>query len=578
MPPYSANQLMAASIMAKCSGGLSIVGSSSILVDILWCRKQQQRRQHRLIKCPILLHILLGMSLFDICSSSMYVVGSWAIPPNDHNNNNDLDGNDHHQQQHGSSVVFQPKGTAATCAAQGALFQAFEPAMPLYNLSLALYYYLTIVYNWKTHQLQRFAWAFHMGPILFGTSTAIYGVVTDRFHNSNDLWCWFAGDTRQSKLLIFVLSYVPLWSVFGIVLVLFALIYRHVRQQERANARYRFERNVALGLTTTTNTNTTTTNTNTNTTAAAAVSTAGEPTPPQPSEASPPEEGAVAGRSSGDGDGGSRKSHHLSIPSRVIRAVWRRPNNHHDAPAAAAPASSRLSNPVFWQGLWFSLAFVLTYLLPTIVRFQQAHEDTVKFGLVFAMTLFAPLQGFWNSLVYFRRQIAALFWRPLRQRQRQHRRRGCLGWWWWSNEPPGPRHFQATTSTSTTASPIVSAAPTTTWPPQPSKVGSDGSTDKAVTDSNNTFWGTETSTASSSTSTTAAVATREEVVLTSPSYNAVVSLTSIMVDTFNLKDKNSGMTAELSAVMEGGGGGGGQEDSRQASSSLCIEAAKPTET
>ncbi|KAL7580404.1 hypothetical protein ACA910_004427 [Epithemia clementina (nom. ined.)] len=384
----SSDQLKAASLTAKCSGALSILGSSLILWDILWRRRQCRGHsmhphddvhrhchngssRHQLPPRTVLLHILVGMSFFDVGASSMYIVGSWAIDPDKAKAN-----------------VFAPHGTEGTCIAQGALFQTFASALPFYNLSLAIYYFLTVKRNWKNDKLQRNAWAFHAGPIFFGISTAVYGVAADQFH-PNELWCWFSG-TSQSNKLKFMLYYGPLWIIFIVVVTLFVLIYRHVRHQEKANFRYRFELSIRAsslqGL--------------------YAASLEGEHNDDDDEDDHDDESGAMS--ASGPGSSRSFFAAAGSLSSRLAsrRMIFVRQRQLRKQLQEAAD-SARLSRPVFWQGVLFSCAFVLTFLFPTVVRTYQLFEDTAPFPLLYCMTLLLPLQGFMNCLVYFKRSILA---------------------------------------------------------------------------------------------------------------------------------------------------------------------------
>ena len=142
----------------------------SIIVNI-W-RKDGRRR-------TTLLYILLGMSIYDIGASSMYVVGSWAIPRDVHNPN-----------------TFQPSGSMQTCRAQAFLFQTFASAVPMYNLSAAVYSYSAINRSWREE------------------------LAHDQF-NPTKLWCWFSG-TEQSDMLKFIVYYGPLWVVLPLCLSVFS--------------------------------------------------------------------------------------------------------------------------------------------------------------------------------------------------------------------------------------------------------------------------------------------------------------------------------------------------------------------
>ena len=448
----SAHQLRMAEIMAKCSGSLSILGSTSIVLDILFLRRRKQssssssttRRKQQ--TTTTLLQILLGMSLFDIGASSMYIWGSWAIPPHSSNDDNTTDDNNVHD-------VFQPSGTNATCHAQGFLFQTFASAIPMYNLSLAIYSYLAVNWDWKETQFQSYHWCFHILPISFGTITATYGLLHDQF-NPNELWCWFSG-TKHSDMLKFVVYYGPLWIVFFVILTLFGLMYRHVHEREETNKRIQLEQilvairdnnnslhtrptqndnihhhhhptNDSMSTTTTTNTttptginqhrhplcasgetttatsithdcNNTTTSTTTN---SVLLSPTLDPLPSLPDVTT--EAGTATTRTAS-----TTTTSHVRY-SFSVEEIAHAQEQMQQRQQRSATVNVNLSRFVFIQGFQFACVFILTFVFPTLVRSQQLHKDQVRFPLIFCMTLFLPLQGFFNSLVYFKVELRQL--------------------------------------------------------------------------------------------------------------------------------------------------------------------------
>ena len=320
---HSADQLRAAELTAKCTGAMSILGSCSILYDIIF-RKGKAGKQ------MTMLSILLGMSIFDIGASSMYIVGSWAIPSDEGGN------------------VFQPSGTDQTCVAQGFLFQLFASAIPMYNLSLAMYSFLAVNRQWSEDRFQTYQWCFHVLPVAFGSITATYGVVHDQF-NPNELWCWFS-DTEHSDMLKFVLYYGPLWLVFWCIVILFVLIYRHVRMIEKLIYQEDHKKMMQV-----------------------------------------------------------RQSRQGGFEEKQEQAPTASSSYNNSSEQQQRKKKLRLSRAVFIQGVQFSCVFILTFLFPTITRSQQLHKKSVKFGVLFMMTLFLPLQGFLNSLVYFKAEIKQLW-------------------------------------------------------------------------------------------------------------------------------------------------------------------------
>ena len=457
---HSAAQLRTAELTAKCTGGLSIVGSSAILYDILVLggkrqrgrrshKKQRRKKRDRGSRMSMLSQLLVGMSFFDIGASSMYIVGSWAIP-RDHGEDN--------------PNIFQPSGTDQTCRTQAFLFQTFASAIPMYNLSLALYSFLAVNRQWKEETFQARRWRFHVLPACFGTITATYGLLHDQF-NPNELWCWFSG-TEQSDMLKFVVYYGPLWVVFWTIVILFALMYRHVRE---------IEQELAQNKDSTVNTNSTNGSSPPGMTPQDEYGNSDEQYPEKKesyertSRATPPgcsssfvsssseiDEGPMSNDLSDhkrhDYDSNSEEigidstdsseefkprippksmmhSHESTTPKDELDMSL---SKNKQASDGIHPQLMRLSqipsprNPphkskksksftsrqtvglrraVFVQGIQFACVFILTFLFPTITRSQQLHKETVRFPVLFFMTLFLPLQGFLNSLVYFRKEL-----------------------------------------------------------------------------------------------------------------------------------------------------------------------------
>ena len=60
------------------------------------------------------------------------------------------------------------------------------------------------------------------------------------------------------------------------------------------------------------------------------------------------------------------------------------------------------SRRVAKQAFWYLLAFYTTWIFPSIVRAMQAADADIGFRLRLLFTIFAPLQGLLNSLVYIR--------------------------------------------------------------------------------------------------------------------------------------------------------------------------------
>ena len=112
---WSERQQIVLAIVPKISSLFSLFGSAWILLEVVTDHHgptpKRQHPYHRL---------LLGMSVYDIFESLWNFASTWAIPV-------------------GTEGVWQPRGTTATCTAQG-FFLTLSVAVPIYNAFLSLYY------------------------------------------------------------------------------------------------------------------------------------------------------------------------------------------------------------------------------------------------------------------------------------------------------------------------------------------------------------------------------------------------------------------------------------------------------
>lgn len=206
---------------------LSVLGSIYITQHVLRSSKRRQAVFHR---------ILLGLSIYDTMTSLAVFMGTWMIPK-------------------GTSGVYLAGGNSATCATQGFFIQ-LGVGTPLYNTSLAFYYFLVIFKGWKEHQLQKVEPLFHLLPVTFSLASAIAAAAYSAYGNSN-VWCWTTSDHNRLR---FGLLYGPVWAAMAIVTIAMAAIYTRVYVQERKSNKWRMtgtsESNDASPSTTNNNTET----------------------------------------------------------------------------------------------------------------------------------------------------------------------------------------------------------------------------------------------------------------------------------------------------------------------------------
>eukprot|EP00985_Skeletonema_marinoi_P014671 scaffold7473_cov141-Skeletonema_marinoi.AAC.11 len=215
----------------------------------------------------------------------------------------------------GTKGVYLASGNKATCDAQGFFQQFFGVAPPLYNGSLAVYYFLIIRYGWKNGnpKLKVAEKLLHAVPLLYATITAVIGSALDMYRSSN-LWCWVAGQYQVTRMIFL---YGPVWLSFIVTSFCMIKIYCEVRAQEAKTKKY-----------------------NSSVTS--------------------------AGRS----DLNQRTDH-----------------------------SRRFAN----QAMFYVLSFWITWLFPTCTRVSQfITGGSSPFVFIALFTIFIPLQGFFNVLVYLR--------------------------------------------------------------------------------------------------------------------------------------------------------------------------------
>jgi len=237
---YTDTQLRAAAWSNKVTAAISFFSSSYLMYDILkdrgliCCCKRRQQSDTTPKLLTTMQKILLGMCLLDLIADIWFFVGGWAMPN---------DG----ETLYSGVATLSPRGTTASCTAQG-FFLMLGLAIPLYQVSLTSFYYLTVCKNWKEdRQFRRYQPLFHIPPWCWGLGCALYGAIDDQFH-PNLVWCFYGG-TDISTELLFGLFYAPLWLSFLISGILLLLIWKKVREQEARIAKYTFVKRISMRIT-----------------------------------------------------------------------------------------------------------------------------------------------------------------------------------------------------------------------------------------------------------------------------------------------------------------------------------------
>jgi len=151
-------QMTIIKIAQSVTGALSVIGSLTVIYIILTGKNKLSSAYRR---------IVFGMSICDI-------VGSFAF-----------------------SLSYIPRAGHAVCDAQGFFIHFGISSTPIYNLSLSIYYVLTVFFEKKEDWIRTRAEAFlHGMPILWSLGSAIYLVATKSI-NENGANCWIAAEPSK---------------------------------------------------------------------------------------------------------------------------------------------------------------------------------------------------------------------------------------------------------------------------------------------------------------------------------------------------------------------------------------------
>ena len=217
---FSSSQSKTLAILPKCTGAISLIGSTYIFQDVILHKKTKHRVYHRL---------MLGLSCSDMIASVVNILSTWPSPT-------------------GTPGVMYASGTTQTCTAQGFFNELGNMATPLYNASLCLYYVLVIRMQWPEQNIKKKAEPYmHLLPICIALLISILGIPFTLYNNSGWL-CWIAqypkscsADdgtcTRGEHSNIFRwVHYAIIWSAILFVTGGMYSIYRMVKRQERARS------------------------------------------------------------------------------------------------------------------------------------------------------------------------------------------------------------------------------------------------------------------------------------------------------------------------------------------------------
>jgi hypothetical protein len=383
----------------KLSGIISILGSAYILSDILipkplssatttttmaasssrgwseWCSRLSVFQQ--LIVC---------ISCCDILGSIGFVLSTIPMPV---------------ENKYGEPTGTPgAQGNDATCILQGSLIQ-FSFTGVLYQISLSTYYLLVICYNWSESRIRKqILWYLHI-PLVVGLALTLAGIP---FYQDIVWLCWIAPPPlAESYRNTIIFGYVPIGTAALVATGNMLFVYCKVRKQFAAGNRWRMNN-----------------------------ATHRHPSTPRPARTDsssitswmvPNRYRRYLSRQSQSMDSAGNYSvdtctaHNSQSASVDLRPASR------SRPSQDQPPSTRVSldRELFWQSLLYLTVFYLSWTMMFLAQIQKYHFHR---GLWICISIFSPLQGFNNFLVYIRPRATKRFlkWRLERWKKQRERR------------------------------------------------------------------------------------------------------------------------------------------------------------
>ena len=212
-------QFMVVTILPMITGSLSVIGSTTIIFIVLRSNERLSSTYHR---------ILFGMSSMDIIYSTGILMSSLPVPRE-------------------IPLPWGNYGNRTTCTIQGSMIFSGNIGSNMYNLSLALFYMLTIVIGVRDETMKgKIEPFFHTVPLLYIISVNTILLITKSF-NPSVLLCMITPYPRDCKLnpnvpctrgvnaprYFYVFHGYPVLTIFFLVLILMATLYHAVRSQEK---------------------------------------------------------------------------------------------------------------------------------------------------------------------------------------------------------------------------------------------------------------------------------------------------------------------------------------------------------
>lgn len=338
---YSQTQRIVLALLPKTTGFVSVLSSFLIVCSVLRDPVKTSKPYHRL---------LLGMSMVDMLVSFSEALSTWPMPSD-------------------SGAMFA-SGSPTACSVQGFFVQTYI-CSSFYSVSLAIYYTVVLRYSWSETKVLKLEPYLHSVPLLWGVGTGIIGIPL-KLYNPAGFWCWMApypsgcvGDEcirgANANLFRWAFFYGPLWCNVFFVTAAMAMVWCDVRKTTttvRSSLTARQSLTMGGGL---------------SSLLSISSSHAKHPSPNQFTEE---QEETMD----------EKELFLLGYEDKTLaEREW---------------LTQKIKRDVAFQGFLYSGSFYITWIWLTSVRFLQLIGEPVPYPLIATAAFFAPLQGFFNVLIY----------------------------------------------------------------------------------------------------------------------------------------------------------------------------------
>ena len=198
----------------RITGSMSIISSSIIISHFIKTFEYSRRKPNN--------RLLLSLSTVDILQSIAYTASSAPMPKGD---------------------FYGAIGNTTTCTIQG-FFIHIGLAVPAYNASLCLFFFLAICKNYDhevfIEKIEPFCHVFALAyPLISATICASLGLFNG---NGSGNYCWLydENDPFHSFLISFICGPLPVALAFLIILYTMISINMHVKRRNRVSRRHSF--------------------------------------------------------------------------------------------------------------------------------------------------------------------------------------------------------------------------------------------------------------------------------------------------------------------------------------------------